>query len=120
MSNTSTNIIQPKFKDRIQRTSYKASEKLAIINEAKKFNILAVWVRDKEKFSNAISTSRHVGAGKILAYSAAEEELLKWINELCLVEIAVTAGAIKLQMVTILAITCANDYSDASNKFHTS
>ncbi|CAG8744760.1 2511_t:CDS:2, partial [Ambispora leptoticha] len=78
MSNTSTNIIQPKFKDHVQRTSYKASEKLVIINEAKKFGILAVayW----------------------LVYSVAEEELLKWINKLHLIEIVMMADAIKLQM----------------------
>ncbi|CAG8700616.1 75_t:CDS:2 [Ambispora leptoticha] len=80
MSNTSANIIQPKFKGRVQRTSYKASKKLAIINEAKKFGIL---------------TAAHC-TGKISAYPATEEELLKWINELRLVRIAVMAGAIKL------------------------
>jgi len=70
MSNTSANITQPKFKGRIQRTSYKASEKLVVINKAKKFGILAMarqlgidqsmvsrWVHDKKKFSDAISTN---------------------------------------------------------------
>ena len=70
MSNTSANITQPKFKDRVQRTSYKASEKLVVINKAKKFGILAMacqldidqlmvlrWVHDEKKFSDAISTN---------------------------------------------------------------
>ena len=70
MSNTSTNITQPKFKGRVQRTSYKASEKLVVIDKAKKFGILATarqlgidqsmvsqWVRDEKKFSDAISTN---------------------------------------------------------------
>ena len=68
MSNTSANITQPKFKGHVQRTSYKASEKLVVINKAKKFGILATvrqldidqsivswWVRDKKKFSDVIS-----------------------------------------------------------------
>ncbi|CAG8741994.1 5065_t:CDS:2, partial [Ambispora leptoticha] len=77
--------------------SYTASEKLAIIHEAKKIGILAAERR--------FGIDRRVGAGRFSAYPAAEEELVTWIKELHLVGIAVTAGAIKLQMTTILATT---------------
>ncbi|CAG8514301.1 13987_t:CDS:2, partial [Ambispora leptoticha] len=85
MSNTSINIIQSKFKDHIQRTSYKASKKLAIINEAKKFGILTAACQ------LGIDQSMVSCAGKISAYPAAEKELLKWINEFCLVGITMMA-----------------------------
>ncbi|CAG8690534.1 4166_t:CDS:1, partial [Ambispora leptoticha] len=52
-----------------------------------------------------------VDAGRFLAYPVAEEELITWIKELYLVRIAATARAIKIQMTTILATTCANTYS---------
>src|SRR4051812_5383600 len=135
MSDTFANISNtaPKIKKRLQRASYKASDKLTIIHEAKKIGILAAarhfgidqsmvsrWMHNEERFASTASKNRRVGAGRTSAYPAAEEELVKWINELRLVGIAVTAGTIKMQMITILTTTCANTYPGAFNKFHAS
>ncbi|CAG8540054.1 5297_t:CDS:2 [Cetraspora pellucida] len=59
-----------KVRSHVQRTSYKNNEK---------------------KFNNVVSGNRHVGARRTLFYPAAEEELIKWINELRQIGIAVTS-----------------------------
>ncbi|CAG8592038.1 8167_t:CDS:2, partial [Scutellospora calospora] len=46
-------------------------------------------------------------------YLAAEEELIKWLNELQQIEIAVISDSIKMQMYTILLTTCADKYPDS-------
>ncbi|CAG8841736.1 45406_t:CDS:2, partial [Gigaspora margarita] len=103
-----------KVRSRVQRTSYKASEKFAVIQEAKKIGILAT----SHRFD--INYNQCVGAGRVSFYLAAEEELVRWLNELRQIEIAVTAGSIKMQMTTILSTTCANKYPGASQQFHAS
>ncbi|CAG8854219.1 10551_t:CDS:1, partial [Gigaspora margarita] len=40
----------------------------------------------------------------------AEEEFIKWFNKLRRIGIAVIAGSIKMQMITILSTTCADKY----------
>ncbi|CAG8842448.1 27515_t:CDS:2, partial [Gigaspora margarita] len=103
-----------KVRSRVQRTSYKASEKLAVIQEAKKIGVLAA----SRRFD--INHNRRVGAGRVSFYPAAEEELVRWLNELRQMGIAVTAGSIKMQMITILSTTCADKYPGASQQFHAS
>jgi len=58
--------------------------------------------------------------GRTSFYPAAEEELIKWLNELRQMGIAVTSGSIKMQMYTILSTTCADKYLGASQQFHAS
>ncbi|CAG8820736.1 3137_t:CDS:1, partial [Gigaspora rosea] len=119
-----------KVRKRVQRTSYKASEKLTVIQEAKRIGVLAAsrhfgidqsmvsrWKNSEEKFNNVISGNRRIGAGRVSFYSAAEEELIKWFNELRRMEIAVTAGSIKMQMITILSTTYTDKYPSASQQF---
>ncbi|CAG8682093.1 7213_t:CDS:1, partial [Ambispora leptoticha] len=80
--------------------SYTASEKLAIIDEAKKIGILAAerhfdidqsmvsqWISNEKKLANVIPKNRYVNAGRFLTYPVIEEELVTWIKELHLVGI---------------------------------
>ncbi|CAG8563421.1 2415_t:CDS:2 [Dentiscutata heterogama] len=69
-----------KVRSRVQRTLYKASEKLT-------------WISNEEKLKNTNSSNRRVGARRASFYSETEEELVKWLNKLCLAGIAVTAEA---------------------------
>ncbi|CAG8475720.1 8532_t:CDS:2 [Cetraspora pellucida] len=100
----------PKVQSYVQRTSYKTSEKLTIIHEAKKI----------EKLKNANSSNKHVGAKRASFYLEAKEELVKWLNEFCLARIAVTADFIKVQMFNILLTICATKYPNATKQFHAS
>ncbi|CAG8749224.1 23546_t:CDS:2 [Dentiscutata erythropus] len=77
----------------------KALEKLTVIQEAKQIGVLAAL---------------HYFAS---FYPAAEEELIKWFNELHRMGIAVIAGSVKIQMLTILSTTCADKYLGASQQF---
>ncbi|CAG8711098.1 6674_t:CDS:2, partial [Cetraspora pellucida] len=83
-----------KVRSHVQRTSYKVSEKLIIIQEAKQIGVLAA--------------SYHFGIDQSM------------LNELRQMGIAVTSGSIKMQMYTILSTTCANKYPGASQQFHAS
>ncbi|CAG8839758.1 8043_t:CDS:2, partial [Gigaspora margarita] len=80
-----------KDKRHIQRTSYKALEKLTVIQEAKRISVLAA-----------------------LCYFGVNQFMF---NELHRIGIAVTAGSIKMQMVMILSTTCADKYPGASQQF---
>ncbi|CAG8614060.1 6849_t:CDS:2 [Cetraspora pellucida] len=51
-----------------------------------------LWISNEEKLKNANSNNKHVGARKALFYLEAKEELVKWLNELHLAEIAITAN----------------------------
>ncbi|CAG8482288.1 9440_t:CDS:2, partial [Racocetra fulgida] len=119
-----------KVRNRVQRTSYKASEKLTVIQEAEKIGVLAAarhfgidqsmisqWICNKEKYINTSASNRRIGARRVSFYPAAEKELVKWLNDLHQTGIAVTAAAIKMQMVNILSTTCANKYPDAAKQF---
>ncbi|CAG8797038.1 10745_t:CDS:2, partial [Racocetra persica] len=84
-----------KVKRRVQKTSYKASEKLAVIQKAKQIGVLAA--------------SHHF---------AAEEKFIIWFNELRQTGIAVIADSIKMKINTILSTTCADIYPDVSQQFY--
>ncbi|KAF0508703.1 hypothetical protein F8M41_018719 [Gigaspora margarita] len=92
------NKVVKKVRAHIQRTSYKVSKKLNIIQETKK-----------------IASNRCIGARRVSFYLAAKEELVKWLNDLHQTEIAITVAVIKMQMVTIFLTTCASKYPDATN-----
>ncbi|CAG8853828.1 14361_t:CDS:2, partial [Gigaspora margarita] len=96
-----------KVRNHVQRTSYKASEKLAVIQEAKKIGVLAA--------SRRFDINQRVSF-----YPAAKEELVRWLNELHQMGIAVIAGSIKMQMTMILSTTCADKYPGTSQQFHAS
>ncbi|CAG8805568.1 16424_t:CDS:2, partial [Cetraspora pellucida] len=65
-----------KVRSHVQRTSYKISEKLTVIQEAKQIGVLAASCR----------------FGRTSFYPTAEKELIKWLNELRQIGIAVTSG----------------------------
>ncbi|CAG8796236.1 14768_t:CDS:2, partial [Gigaspora rosea] len=93
-----------KVRSHVQRTSYKASEKLAVRKTMKKNTLIL----------------HQVGAGRVSFYPAAEEKLVIWLNELRQMGIAVTVGSIKIQIFKILLTTCADKYPGASQRFHAS
>ncbi|CAG8800806.1 303_t:CDS:1, partial [Cetraspora pellucida] len=109
------------------------SEKLTVIQEAKRIGVLAAschfgidqsmvsrWKNNEKKINNVVSGNRRVGVGRTSFYLAAKEELIKWLNELRQIGIAVTSGSIKMQIYTILSTTCADKYPGASQQFHAS
>ncbi|CAG8569906.1 21354_t:CDS:2 [Gigaspora margarita] len=58
--------------------------------------MVSQWKNSEEKFNNVISGNLHIGARRVSFYLAAEEELIKWFNELRRMGIAVTAVCIRL------------------------
>ncbi|CAG8768196.1 41822_t:CDS:2 [Gigaspora margarita] len=61
------------------------------------------------------ASNRCIGAGRVLFYLAAKEELVKWLNDLYQTEIAITVAVIKMQIVTIFLTTCASKYPNTTN-----
>ncbi|CAG8536043.1 1984_t:CDS:2 [Ambispora leptoticha] len=68
------------------------NKKIGILAAARRFGVdksmVSRWMPNEEKFNNAVSKNRRVGAGRIAVYPVAEEELVNWIRELRLVGIA--------------------------------
>ncbi|CAG8501651.1 17210_t:CDS:2 [Dentiscutata heterogama] len=72
-----------------------ANKKIGVLATSRHFvidqSMVSQWISNKEKLKNANSSNRCVGARRASFYPEAEEELVKWLNELHLAKIAVTA-----------------------------
>ena len=117
----------------IIRSSYTASEKIAVIELAQNTSIanaehvkgisktqISRWIKNIDKLKKAKSSNKRVGSGKSALYPDAENRLKAWILELRQSGIAVNSVSINAQMKYLLENESFSNYPGAIEKFQAS
>jgi hypothetical protein len=117
----------------IIRSSYTASEKIAVVELAQNTSLanaervkgvsrsqISRWIKNIDKLKKAKSSNKRVGSGKSALYPEAEHQLKVWILELRKNGIAVSSVSIKSQMKYLLENEFSSNYPGAIEKFQAS